>query len=362
VPTAATKNSRDIIAYALLAVAALYFIGALSLLLKSSGGQFSGIGFAEKSAIFGAGFTAAVPLLSLVAAVVLVTRLGEPSANARMVVLAALGIAGLDLLFGVITFFAQLGASSLVGEFSGVQGAGKIVGFVVGLAHLLFVAAALFYILTELQRLPAPARARAASQWGADRGYAQYGGQGAQQPWGQPDQGYRPGGQQPWGPAGPTGQQAWGQADQGGAQAWGQADQGGAQPWGSADQGGGQAWGQQGSSYGWTSPDQAQGSWGQPAGQTGAQGGNQAPAWPQQAAPSASSWEQSVQGGWSPHQGYPGEQARQPAAGWESQPDQPTATEEPTTVTEEPAAATEPDETPDDTPPAGEGWWQHPQH
>ena len=223
-PTSATKNSRDIIAYALLAVAALYFIGVLSLLLKSSGGQFSGIGFAEKSALFGAGFTAAVPVLSLVAAVVLVTRLGEPSANARLVVLAALGIAGLDLLFAVITFFAQLGASSLVGAFSGVQGAGKIIGFVVGLAHLLFVAAALFYVLTELQRLPAPARA--ASQWGADRGYAQYGGQGAQPPWGQPDQGYQPGSQQPWGPAG---QQAWGQTDPGGAQTWGQADQGGAQ-------------------------------------------------------------------------------------------------------------------------------------
>lgn len=355
-PTSATKNSRDIIAYALLAVAALYFIGVLSLLLKSSGGQFSGIGFAEKSALFGAGFTAAVPVLSLVAAVVLVTRLGEPSANARLVVLAALGIAGLDLLFAVITFFAQLGASSLVGAFSGVQGAGKIIGFVVGLAHLLFVAAALFYVLTELQRLPAPARA--ASQWGADRGYAQYGGQGAQPPWGQPDQGYQPGSQQPWGPAG---QQAWGQTDPGGAQTWGQADQGGAQTWGQADPGGGQAWGQQGSSYGWTSADQAQGSWGQPAGQPGAQGGSQAPAWPQQAAPGASSWEQPASGGWSAHPGYPGEQPQQAAAGWESQPDQPAGTEEPTTVTEAPPAAAEQEETPDDTPPAGEGWWQHPQ-
>src|SRR6476661_8039326 len=213
-------------AYGLLASATLAVIAALGLLFKSSDDLGGNIGFAEKAALYGSHFESGVIILTLVGAVVLVTRLGELSANARIVVLAAMGIGAVDLLFAVITFFAQFGAGSGFANIAGVAGAGKIVGTFLGLAQLTFLGVALFYIFTAFQSLPAPVAAPA-PQWGADQGFGQYGGQhpGAmpgQQPWRQPDPGPA---QQSWSQQGwaqPGAQSAWANPGDGQQPAWGQ--------------------------------------------------------------------------------------------------------------------------------------------
>lgn len=197
--TDATKKYRDLLAYGLLAVAVLALIAALSLLFKSGDDIGNGVGFAEKAAIFGSLFESGLTVLALVGAVVLVTRLGEPSSHARIVVLAALAVASIFLLFAVITLFAQFGAdSTVIGDhYAGVNGAGKAVGAILGLAQLLFLALVVWYFVTALQSLPAPA-GKPAQQWGAGPGFGPYGAPN-QQAWGQPGQGYGQGGQQAWG-------------------------------------------------------------------------------------------------------------------------------------------------------------------
>lgn len=244
----ATKKYRELMGFGLLAAAALGLISALSLLFKSGDDLGSGVGFSEKSAAFGYLFESWLVVLALVGAVVLVTRLGDLSASARIVVLAAMGIGGVDVLFAVITFFAQFGADSQAGVtlFGGVLGAGKTVGVLLGLAHLIVLLVALLFLYTAFQSLPAPAAAPA-SQWGVGPGVGQYGAQqppGApgQQPWQQPDQGY--------------GQQGWAQPGQ---------------PYPGQTQ--------QPTSSGWTTPAAGQQGWAAPA--ASAQQQPSAPAWPQ---------------------------------------------------------------------------------
>ncbi|MDP9318503.1 MAG: hypothetical protein M3O94_05400, partial [Actinomycetota bacterium] len=248
-----TRKYRDLISYALLGVGALYFIGALSLLFKSTGGA----GFATKSAFVGTYFEAPVPVVCLVVAVLLVTRFGELSTNARIVVLAALGIGGLDLLFAVITFFAQFGADAGFG-FAGVGPAGKVVGVILGLAQLTFLGAACFFFYTAFQSLPAPAVA-APQPWVGDGGFAQYGAP-TQQAWGQPDQSYP--------------QQGYPQ----------------------------QGYPQQGPSQGWATPGESQPpAWGQAPSAPAAPTAPAAPAGPA-APPPASSWAQPAPTGWTQQQ------------------------------------------------------------
>jgi hypothetical protein len=275
----ATKKFREPLAFALLAVSALWFIGAISLLFKSNA---LGLGFAARSAVIGGLFESPITVLSLVVAVVLVTGGDGPTPAARPVVLAALGIAGLDLLFGVITFFAQFGANEAFG-YVGVAPAGKVVGAFLGLAALLFLAAATTYIALALRSLPAPATS---PQWsGTPAGYAGYGASG--QSWGQPAQG--------------SAQPAQGSAQQ--AQGYSQHAQAG---WGDA----GQGYGQQPSTTGWGGPPPAPtapagwGAQGQPTGGWPAQnwegaGGGTWPgagAWPQP--PAASGTGQPGAQGW----------------------------------------------------------------
>lgn len=324
--TDATKKYREPMAYGLIAVAVLVLIGSLSLLFKSGDDLGGDVGFAEKAAFFGGLFESALPVLSMVAAVILVTRLGEPSANARIVVLAALGIGGVNLLFGIITFFAQFGADSSFTIFAGVSGAGKIVGVFLGLAQLLFLTIAMGYFFTAFQSLPAPA-AKAAPAWPGGPGFGQYGAPN-QQPWAPPGQSYPQGGQQ--------------------------------------------SWGQQGSSYGWATPGESQPqSWGQ---QAPAAGGQPGPAGGWAAPPTAAGWGQ-----------QPGYAAAPPAAGapthtgstvWGAEPqvtdagpavaaEQPAEEEQPPVT---PQAAEDPQEgerpdaagTDENDPSAGRGWWQHP--
>ncbi len=338
--TDATKKFREIFAYALLGVAALYFISGLSLLFKSEE-DFGGAAFADRAATVGYLFTHPILVVSLAVAVALVAGFSEASKNAKVVVMAALGIGGLSLLFALISWFSAFGADSEGGleVFNGVFGAGKLVGILLGLAQLLFLGLVVFFAFSLLRAFPKTAPS---SQWGQP-GYGQQGGQ----TWGQQDQGYAAQGGQGWG------QQDQGYAAQGG-QGWGQQDQGYQQPGGQP-----QSYGTEYSTGGATAAG-----WGDQS-----QAEQQQQQTPPPQGQSASSWEQSSQG-WSQDQAQPawGEQpadatqqqwgATSPSAG---EPAVPPASADQPAPTAEPGADPNADpERRDDQPPQQGGWWQQP--
>lgn len=186
--TDALKRSRGLLSYGLLAVAGLYLVSGLSLMFKSK--DAVGLNFAGKSAAFGYLFGSPVLIVCLVAAVALVSGLGEPASNARAVVLAALVIAGLAFVLAVITFFASLGADeSGYGPaiFGGVLGAGKIVGVLLGVAQLLLLGLAAGFTYSVLRALPKTVLQSASVQHSA-HGYHGSAGSG-QTGWSQPEGG-----------------------------------------------------------------------------------------------------------------------------------------------------------------------------
>ncbi|MBA2717536.1 MAG: hypothetical protein H0U51_10875, partial [Propionibacteriales bacterium] len=262
--TEAIKKFRDIFAYGLLAVAALYLISALSLLFKSK--DDVGLDFSGKAAVFGYLFAHPLLVLSLIAAVALAVGFGEASKNARIVTLVALGIAAVALLLGLICWFSGFGADdgdlNSVGLFGGVFGAGKVVGIFLGLAQLLLLGLAAWFAYTALQSLPKTSSS--ATSWGQPQGY---GGQQAygQPSWGQQGSGYpsQPGwGQQGQpGQQGQQGQQGWGAGTAGAATVSGATAAG---SWGDQSQAQADQQGQPASS--WTAPEQQQpvAGWGQP--------------------------------------------------------------------------------------------------
>lgn len=219
VTDATTQKLRDLVAYGLLAVAALYFLSGLSLLFKSE--QDSGLSFTGRAGVFGHVFTHPLLVLALFGAVALAVGFGERSKNARVILIAALAIAALSLLFGLITWLSGFGADEFYGlSYGGVPGAGKLVGILVGLANLLLLSLAAFFAFTALRALPKTAKGTAANSWaqgpaqpwqshpeygGSQTGYAspvdpwaqsrQWEQQQAHQ-WGQPPQGQPPQGQQ----------------------------------------------------------------------------------------------------------------------------------------------------------------------
>jgi len=328
VVTEATKKFREIFAYALLGVAALYLISGLSLLFKSE--EDFGVAFAERAAAVGYVFAHPVLVLSLVIAVALVVGFGQASKNAKIVVLVALGIGAISFLFALISWFTAFGADSGLGGdfFGGVFGAGKIVGIFLGLAQLVFLGLAVFFAFTALQGLP---KSAPSNQWNQQQGYGQ------QQGWNQPHQGY--GQQQSYGQ-----QQDWGQPQQSQQHAGGQeyiAGGGATASWGEQSQAGQQ--GQPASS--WDQSSSGQSGWGQQQEQQ-----------PQQQ-PEQEAWGQ-----------QPEHQAEQP--GWGQQPPAETTGEdqpgEP--AVDETQQWTPPDENPpaesqerrDEQPPQQGGWWQQP--
>ncbi len=316
--TEATKKFREIFAYALLAVAALYVVAGLSLLFKSE--EDFGAGFPERAAIVGYVFSHPILVLSLAAAVALVVGWGQASKNAKVVVLAALAIGAVALLFAIISWFSAFGADSGLGSevFGGVFGAGKIVGIFLGLAQLIFLALTVFFAFTALQSLP---KAAGANQWN-QQGYGQ------QQTWGQPDQGY--GQQQAWGQ--PQQQQGWGSHAVGGSTAAGWSDQ----PQVPEQQG------QPASS--WDQSSTGQQSWSQ----------QEQPGWSQH--PDQPAWGQQEQSSWAQQAGQPVADASQPPAGSHAQSAEPAAA-----PAEQSAAETEEEKRDDQQqPPQQGGWWQQP--
>lgn len=352
--TEAIKKFRDIFAYGLLAVAALYLISALSLLFKSE--DDVGLGFSGKAAVFGYLFAHPLLVFSLIAAVALAVGFGEASKNARIVTLVALGIAAFSLLLGLICWFSSFGADDAdlnsVGLFGGVFGAGKIVGIFLGLAQLLLMGLAAWFAYTALQSLPKTAGSTTA--WGQSQGYA---GQQGQQAWGQQGSGY-------------SGQAGWGQQAQGwgtGATAAGATAAGG---WGDQSQAQAEQQGQPASA--WTGsdqsysgpehgaysppvdPQQAQSSWGQPG-----QAGQPDQGWGQ---PETRQQQPQHQQSW-------GTPAQPTAAGWR-QPEgasavdsaEGSAAERPAQPEQRDAASSEPtdQESRSEGEPPPQGWWQQP--
>ncbi len=346
--TEAIKKFRDIFAYGLLAVAALYLISALSLLFKSK--DDVGLDFSGKAAVFGYLFAHPLLVLSLIAAVALAVGFGEASKNARIVTLVALGIAAVALLLGLICWFSGFGADdsdlNSVGLFGGVFGAGKVVGIFLGLAQLLLLGLAAWFAYTALQSLPKTSGSTA-SAWGQPQGY---GGQQAygQPSWGQQSSGYpaQPGWGQP-------GQQGWGAGTSGATAVTGATAAG---SWGDQSQAQADQQGQPASS--WTSPEQQQpvAGWGQP-GQQG-QPGQSSQAWgqPEQVPPQQQSWGSPAHptaAQW----GQPeGASAHDPSGAQASGSERPGAPEARTS-----AEQGEQDQRSDgEQPPPAGGWWQQP--
>ncbi|MBA2574811.1 MAG: hypothetical protein M3423_10655 [Actinomycetota bacterium] len=190
--TEATKKFRDVFAYGLLGVAALYLLSGLSLLFKSEDevGPFS-----QRAALFGHVFTHPLLVLSLLGAVLLAVGFGAASKNAKLIVTAALAIAAAALLFALISWFSGFGADSgspFFDTFGGVPGAGKIVSILLGLAQLLMLGLTAFFAYTAFQSLPKSAKT-------IDTGWSQGGGQSGQGY--SPNQGYGPGPGYPQGAA-----------------------------------------------------------------------------------------------------------------------------------------------------------------
>jgi hypothetical protein len=188
--TDVVKRLRDVFAFALLGVAALYLLSALVLIFKSS--QI-GEPFSYRAGLYEYLFTVPVLLLSLVGAVLLAAAFGEPSRHARVVVLAALAIGGLALLFGLICWVTSLGSNGLrVGPGFGIAQV-KFASLALALAKLGLLALILLFAYSVFSRLPRNARA-SQQLWGPQAGYGPQPYPGAQPytPYGQPGQAYAP--------------------------------------------------------------------------------------------------------------------------------------------------------------------------
>ncbi|HLR84707.1 MAG TPA: hypothetical protein VK059_07130, partial [Nocardioidaceae bacterium] len=273
--TESTKKLRELLAFVLLGVVAALVLVSLSLLFKDFGPGFE---FSMKSALVQGDLVNPVYVLLLVAAVIMVTHLGEPTAQARVVTIGALALLGVMALLGLLTWISSLSvddgqATSFLAGFAGLAGAEKVAGSFGMIVFLALIGAAIYFCIVTFQALPS----------GPKMGQQQWGGQvPPQAPWGaQPQQGH-----EQWAPQ--QGAGSWGQPQESPQGQWG------AQPpqdqWGqpqpsqwdgqtSAPQHG--SWGQpqespQGQWDGQTSPPQ-QPAWGQPQ-QPESQWGAQIPA------------------------------------------------------------------------------------
>lgn len=340
--TDALKKFREIFAYVLLVVAALYVISGLSLLLKSKD-DIGGLGFSGKAATFGYLFTHPVVIFCLIAAVALVVGFGAVTKHARIVVLVALAIAGIALLLALVSWFSSFGADDNFGSgpFGGVLGAGKIVGILLGLAHLLLLGLTAWFAFTVFKALPKSAP-QSATSWGQPQGYGAAPGYG-QPTWGQQDTGYRQ--QQGWGQpqqGWPGGQTAGATAVGATAAGWGDSSQGQpdhqgqpASAWGAASApqpspGEGQpGWGSPGQPQQWATGDPAAGQWRQSEGTPAPAGGQE--------------WGSAEAGSPRPSQGSTAAESGE-ASQWErpgAEPDRPSAPE-------------------GEQPQQRSGWWQGP--
>ena len=261
--TEALQKLREPAAFALLGAAGLQLLAGLINLFSSGG--FTLNAFGESA---GYGLFANLTLALIVAGSVILVTVGQATPQARNVVTAALAVAGVALLFGLLSLLAGLVAD--IGD-----GAGKAAMFFWGVSKLVVVGAAGYFAFLNFQSMK-PARPAAMPGAGGQVYGQQY---GAQDPYGQPqygqqypqDGGYQQYGQQPgqqgqpqYGAQDPYGQQPqYGQPQQGQPQPdYGQPQQGQPQPpqQGQPDYGQPQ-YGQPGQQYGQPQQQADQGQW-----------------------------------------------------------------------------------------------------
>jgi hypothetical protein len=172
VHTESFKKLREPLAYALLAATAIYVVTYIVQLLKSR----DGIAFSDRSFALQDALTNPVWALVVLAAVALVV-VDRPSAHARTIAMVALGLLGLMLLVGLVSWLASYGS-----DFNEIENfTGKTAHTFLSLARLLVLGAAAALAYTLWKALPAPQRQpqQFQQQWGQQPG---------QQQWGQPAQ------------------------------------------------------------------------------------------------------------------------------------------------------------------------------
>ena len=211
--TEALQKLREPAAFALIGAAGLQLLAGLINLFSYGGFTLNAYG---ESAGYGL-FANLQLALAVVAAVILATW-GRTSPQARNVVLAALGVAGGALLFGLLSLLAGLVAE-------GPGGASKAAMFFWAVSKLVVCGAAAYFVFLHFQQLqparPAPVQGMGGQVYGAQPQYGQdsYGqqyGQPGQQYGGQPQYGQDPYGQQQGQPqyGAPEQQQQYGAPEQ----------------------------------------------------------------------------------------------------------------------------------------------------
>ncbi|MEQ7010077.1 hypothetical protein ABN028_28250 [Actinopolymorpha sp. B17G11] len=212
-----TKPQRELFAWVL--VGAGVVLGVVAVLLLVGDGEFT-----LKAFSFQDRFVSPVLVGMLVLAVVLVTHVGEPTANARVLTLIVLVTLIVMGLLGVVMWASALGVDSSINEAAGPFG--KWSRFGQQVAYLAVLGGALLFVISSFKALPAPAAKPVFH--GQPQGQPGQFGQYAGQPYGAPPQGYGAAG---YGQQGPQGQQAGphdyaavAQAGQQGQQPFGQQD------------------------------------------------------------------------------------------------------------------------------------------
>jgi type II secretory pathway pseudopilin PulG len=260
--TESFKKLREPLAYALLAATAIYVVTYIVQLLKSR----DGIAFSDRSFALQDALTNPVWALVVLAAVALVV-VDRPSAHARTIAMVALGLLGLMLLVGLVSWLASYGS-----DFTEIENfTGKTAHTFLSLARLLVLGAAAALAYTLWKALPAPQRQpqQFQQQWGQQPGQQQWGQPAQPGQYGPPAQPGQPG--QYGAPAQAQGQWAapatggWGQPPVSAQpqQSWGQQDPYAAPPAGGQPPAG-YAAGSEHGAYA-APPEQAQSGWGQPA-------------------------------------------------------------------------------------------------
>jgi hypothetical protein len=277
--TESVKKLREPLAYALLAATALYVVTNIVQLLKSR----DDLTFGDRSFVLQDALTNPVWVLVVLAALALVVA-DRPSPHARTIAMVALGLLGLMLLVGLVSWLASYGSE--IGDFPrDGDFTGQTAHTFLSLARLLVLGAAAALAYTLWKALPAPQRQpqQFPQQWGQQPGQQQWGQPGQPGQYGQPNQpgpyGAPAQGQGQWSPPAGGG---WGQPQVSAQpqQSWGQHDPYAAPPAASQPPAGYAAGSEHGAyaappeqvtggaerpTWGQPAPEQTPGNWGPPA-------------------------------------------------------------------------------------------------
>jgi hypothetical protein len=177
-----TKPHRELLAWVLVGASVVLGAVAVSRLFIDLGDAT----FTQKAFLFQELFASPILVGLLVVAVVLVTHLGEPTPNARVLTLVALVVLALLGALALVMTGAALGADLSGSGGFGPDLSGKWANFFQQLGYLAIVGGAGFFIVTTYRALPAPTPQAPAMPQGGPAGqfgsFGQFGGFGAAAP------------------------------------------------------------------------------------------------------------------------------------------------------------------------------------